>query len=41
MVSFMGLFSACDVLEEVYDDPTVEKQERQYYIDATELYDAR
>ena len=36
MVSFMGLFSACDVLEEVYDDPTVEKKEGQYYIDATD-----
>ena len=36
MVSLMGLFSACDVLEDVYDDPTVEKQEGQYYIDATD-----
>ena len=36
IVSMMGLFSACDVLEDVYDDPTVEKKEGQYYIDATD-----
>jgi len=33
---FMGLFSSCDMLEGVYDDPVVEKQEGQYYIDATD-----
>ena len=36
IVSLMGLFSACDMLEDVYDDPIVEKQEGQYYIDATD-----
>lgn len=36
IVTLMGLFSACDMLEEVYDDPIVEKQEGQYYIDATD-----
>ena len=36
IASLMGLFSACDMLEEVYDDPTIEKQEGQYYIDATD-----
>ena len=35
-VSLMGLFSACDMLEDVYDDPTVVKQEGQYYVDATD-----
>ncbi|WP_073210730.1 HmuY family protein [Xylanibacter ruminicola] len=32
----MGLFSACDMLEGVYDDPHVDTQEGQYYIDATD-----
>jgi hypothetical protein len=34
-VLLMGLFSACDMLEEVYDDPIVELKQGQYYIDAT------
>ena len=36
IVSLMGLFSACDVLEDAYDDPSVEKKEGQYYVDATD-----
>ncbi|UKK52356.1 HmuY family protein [Prevotella sp. E2-28] len=36
IVSVMGLFSACDVLEDAYDDPSVEKKEGQYYVDATD-----
>ncbi|MBP5375073.1 MAG: HmuY family protein [Bacteroidaceae bacterium] len=36
IASFMGLFSACDVLEDVYDAPTTEKRDEQYYIDATD-----
>ena len=36
MVSMVGLFSACDILGDVYDDPVVEKQEGQYYVDATD-----
>ena len=36
IVLTMGLFSACDLLENVYDDPVVEKQEGQYYVDATD-----
>lgn len=36
IVLIMGLFSACDMLEDVYDDPTVEVQQGQYYIDATD-----
>ena len=35
IVSVMGLFSACDVLEDAYDDPSVEKKEGQYYVDAS------
>lgn len=36
IVSVMGLFSACDVLEDAYDDSSVEKKEGQYYVDATD-----
>lgn len=36
IISILGLFSSCDVLGGVYDDPTVEKKEGQYYIDATD-----
>lgn len=36
IASIVGLFSACDLLENVYDDPAVEKQEGQYYVDATD-----
>ncbi len=32
----MGLFSSCDALEGLYDDPTVEQASNQYYIDCTE-----
>lgn len=30
-----GLFSSCDALEDVYDDPEVEIRSGQYYVDAT------
>ncbi len=36
IVPSMGLFSACDMLGDVYDDAEVTVQEGQYYIDATD-----
>ena len=36
MVSFVGLFSACDMLEGVYDSSEVAVQKGQYYVDATD-----
>jgi hypothetical protein len=32
----MVLLSACDILSDVYDTPTSEKKEGQYYVDATD-----
>ena len=35
IASLVGLFSSCDALEDVYDDPEVAVQKGQYYVDAT------
>ena len=36
IASLMVLLSACDILSDVYDTPTSEKKEGQYYVDATD-----
>ena len=36
IASLVGLFSSCDALEDVYDDPEVAVQKGQYYVDATD-----
>ena len=33
IASLVGLFSSCDALEDVYDDPEVAVQKGQYYVD--------